>query len=124
MIGALLVLPEVARVPVERTGGLVADFRAGITYVRARAALGVIMIVFVAYSLLGSAMVQLAEPLARHVLATKSGYGLMVSGFGVGGLVGSVIGVGSGTASVARACCSSVSGRSCWARSRSAPRRR
>ena len=96
VIGALLTIR--AR-PFERAkdSGVYRHFREAIAYARARETLIVAMIVVTMIALLGVAVAQLGEPIARHVFDVGAGkYGLLVAGFGAGAACGSIFTVAFG----------------------------
>ena len=97
VIGALLLIA--ARPVAGRTvaGNVLAQFRDGMRYVRKRAVLIVAILGALLSSLLGVSMIQLAEPFTRQVLHQGPGkYGLLVAGYGVGAITGSIITVAKG----------------------------
>ena len=97
VIGALLLIA--ARPTTGRTvaGNVLSQFRDGLRYVRKRAVLIVAVLGALLSSLLGVSMIQLAEPFTRQVLHEGPGkYGLLVAGYGVGAITGSIITVARG----------------------------
>lgn len=99
VIGALLLIaarPVTGRAVV---GTVLSQFRDGMRYVRKRAVLIVAILGALLSSLLGVSMIQLAEPFTRQVLHEGPGkYGLLVAGYGVGAITGSIITVARGDA--------------------------
>jgi MFS family permease len=72
-------------------------FRAGLAYVRARRALVLPVVTIVVLSFFGSAVIQLSEPIARHIFHVGAGrYGFMVAAFGGGAILGSMFTIGYG----------------------------
>jgi predicted MFS family arabinose efflux permease len=97
VIGALLLIAARPVAVVAAAGGVLAQFRDAIGYIRRRAVLIVSVLGALFSSLLGVSMIQLAEPFARHVLHEGGGkYGLMVAAYGVGAITGSVVTVARG----------------------------
>jgi MFS family permease len=91
VLGALLLIhPRVVAVDVD-AGKVMAHFREGLAYVRARAALFVPVITITVVSFLGSSVQQLAPAFADDVFHVgKSGYGFLISAFGIGAIFGSL----------------------------------
>jgi MFS family permease len=92
VLGALLLIhPRAVAVDVD-AGRVLAHFREALDYVRARGALLVAVIMITAVSFFGSSIVQLAPAFAEDVFDVgKSGYGFLVSAFGIGAIVGSML---------------------------------
>jgi MFS family permease len=92
VIGALLLIAARPITKAADAGGVVAQFRDGLRYIRKRAVLLVSVLGALFASLLGVSMIQLAEPFARQVLHEGAGkYGLLVAGYGAGAITGAVI---------------------------------
>jgi predicted MFS family arabinose efflux permease len=92
VIGALLLIAARPMTKVADAGGVVAQFRDGLRYIRKRAVLLVSVLGALFASLLGVSMIQLAEPFARQVLHEGAGkYGLLVAGYGAGAITGAVV---------------------------------
>ncbi|HEY8217029.1 MAG TPA: MFS transporter [Acidimicrobiia bacterium] len=73
-------------------GRVLQHFRDAVAYVRARAALFLPVLTIAVLSLLGSSVQQLAPAFADDVFGVgKSGYGFLVSAFGMGAVVGSFV---------------------------------
>jgi predicted MFS family arabinose efflux permease len=99
VIGALLLIAPRPVGASSAAGSVLSHFRDGVRYVRRESVrtLSVLGALFAA--LLGVSMIQLAEPFSRQVLHEGAGaYGLLVAGYGVGAITGSVITVARGDA--------------------------
>src|SRR3954454_5872827 len=97
VIGALLMIAPRPIPVVAAAGSVLSHFRDGLRYVRRRAVLIVAVLGALFSSLLGVSMIQLAEPFTRQVLHEGAGkYGLLVAGYGVGAITGSIITVARG----------------------------
>lgn len=97
VIGALLMI--IPRPPINPARGVkvLAHFREGIRYARQRPALYVSVLMVILIALLGVAIVQLIEPIARHVFHVGAGeYGLMTAAYGLGAVIGGVFTVAYG----------------------------
>jgi MFS family permease len=97
VIGALLTI--VPRPPVATESGVkvLAHFREGLRYVRRRPSLYVSVLMVILIALFGVAIVQLVEPIARHVFEVGAGeYGLMSAAYGLGAVIGGVFTVAYG----------------------------
>ncbi len=92
VLGALLMIRP-RPVPTDEGAGRVLDhFREAVAYVRARSALLVPVATIAMVSFLGSSVVQLTPAFAEDVFHVgKSGYGFLVSAFGLGAIVGSFL---------------------------------
>jgi len=91
VIGALLTI--VARPPVSSGPGVkvLAHFRDGLRYVRQRPSLYVSVLMVILIALFGVAIVQLIEPISRHVFHVGAGeYGLMSAAYGLGAVIAGV----------------------------------
>jgi MFS family permease len=78
---------------------VVAHFRDGLRYLRARRVLVLAVLAAATSSFFGVAIVQLAEPIARNLFDAGAGkYGLMVAAYGTGAVIGSVFAVTRGDA--------------------------
>jgi MFS family permease len=91
VIAALLAVRPRAAKPVGRGTKVLAQFREGLRYVRARRALALAVATITVTSLCGSSIIQLAPAIAGaefHV--GKAAYGLLVAMFGAGAVVGTV----------------------------------
>jgi MFS family permease len=97
VIGALLLIPPR---PVGDAGGhgsVLAHFRDGFRYLRARQMIVLATLSAAASAFFGVAVVQLAEPIARRLFHAGAGkYGLMVAAYGLGAVVGSFFAVTRG----------------------------
>jgi MFS family permease len=97
VIGALLLI---APRPVGDAGkhtSVFEHFREGLRYLRARRVMVLATLAAAACSVFGIAIVQLAEPIARNIFDAGAGrYGLMVSAYGVGAVLGSLFAVTKG----------------------------
>jgi len=92
VIGALLLIAPRPITKSSEAGGVVAQFRDGLRYIRRRAVLLVAVLGALFSSLLGVSMIQLAEPFARQVLHEGAAkYGLLVAAYGVGAITGAVV---------------------------------
>ena len=99
VIGALLLIAPRPVAVVSAAGSVLSHFRDGVRYVRRRSVRIVSVLGALFSSLLGVSMIQLAEPFSRQVLHEGAGaYGLLVAGYGVGAITGSVITVARGDA--------------------------
>ncbi len=97
VIGALLMI--VARPPTKSGSGVkvLAHFREGLRYARQRPALYVSVLMVILIALFGVAIVQLIEPISRHVFHVGAGeYGLMSAAYGLGAVIGGVFTVAYG----------------------------
>ena len=89
VIGALLVIRSRPFANTGAGGGVLEHFRAGIRYARRRQALVVAFLMVMLVALLGVAIVQLIEPIARHVFDVGPGiYGILTGGYGAGAVAG------------------------------------
>jgi MFS family permease len=99
VIGALLLI---APRPVGDFGehtSVLAHFRDGLSYLRARRVMVLASLAAAACSIFGVAIVQLAEPIARNIFHAGAGkYGVMVSVYGIGAVIGSLFAVTRGDA--------------------------
>ena len=99
VIGALLLI---APRPVGGNDGntkVFEHFREGLRYLRARRVMVLATLAAAACSVFGIAIIQLAEPIARNIFDAGAGrYGLMVSAYGVGAVIGSLFAVTKGDA--------------------------
>lgn len=88
-----LVLIHPRAVPADEFAeGVLQHFKEAVGYVRERAALWLPVLTITVVSLLGSSIVQLSPAFADDVFDVgKSGYGFLVSAFGVGAIVGSFL---------------------------------
>jgi MFS family permease len=97
VIGALLLI---AARPVGDVGdhnSVFEHFREGWRYLRARRVMVLATLSAAACSVFGIAIVQLAEPIARNIFDAGAGrYGIMVSAYGVGAVIGSLFAVTKG----------------------------
>lgn len=99
VIGALLVIAPRPPLHPSTGGRVLAHFREGVRYVRGRAVLSVAVLMVMLIALFGVAIVQLIEPIARHVFRVGAGrYGLMTGAYGVGAIIGGVFTVAFGDA--------------------------
>jgi MFS family permease len=97
VIGALLLIAPRPIGDVGEPSSVLAHFREGLRYVRARQVMVLSSLAALACSVFGVAIVQLAEPIARNVFDAGAGkYGLMVSAYGVGAVIGSLFAVTKG----------------------------
>jgi MFS family permease len=97
VIGALLMI--VPRPPVASGSGIkvLAHFRDGLRYVRQRPSLYVSVLMVILIALFGVGIVQLIEPISRHVFHVGAGeYGLMSAAYGLGAVIGGVFTVAYG----------------------------
>ena len=97
VIGALLMI--VKRPPINTGKGVkvLAHFREGIRYARQRPSLYVSVLMVILIALFGVAIVQLIEPISRHVFHVGAGeYGLMSAAYGLGAVIGGVFTVAYG----------------------------
>ena len=84
-------------VATERGVKVLAHFREGLRYVRQRPSLYVSVLMVMLIALFGVAIVQLVEPIARHVFDVGAGeYGLMSAAYGLGAVIGGVFTVAYG----------------------------
>jgi MFS family permease len=92
VLGALVLIhPRVVQLD-ETAGRVMQHFREAVRYVRARSALLLPVITIAVVSFFGSSVVQLAPAFADDVFGVgKSGYGFLVSAFGLGAIVGSLV---------------------------------
>jgi MFS family permease len=92
VLGALLLIHPRAVAVDEDAGGVLAHFKEAVTYVRARSALLLPVLTITMVSFLGSSIVQLAPAFADDIFHVgKSGYGFLVSAFGIGAVAGSFV---------------------------------
>lgn len=99
VIGALLVIAPRPPVDPDTDGRVLAHFWEGVRYVRGRAVLFISVLMVMLIALFGVAVVQLVEPIARHVFHVGAGrYGLMAGAYGLGAVIGSVFTVAFGDA--------------------------
>ena len=93
LVLAALVAINPRPVPVDATAGRVRDhFREAVTYVRARQAIVLPVITITMVSFLGSSIVQLTPAFAQDEFGVgRSAYGFLVSAFGIGAVVGSIV---------------------------------
>ena len=97
VIGALLTIVPRPPVATERGVKVYAHFREGLRYVRQRPSLYVSVLMVMLIALFGVAIVQLVEPIARHVFDVGAGeYGLMSAAYGLGAVIGGVFTVAYG----------------------------
>jgi MFS family permease len=97
VIGALLFIAPKPPLHPDTSTRVFAHFRDGMRYVRRRPALFVAMLMVILIALFGVAIVQLAEPIARHVFEVGAGrYGLMAGAYGLGAVIGGVFMVAFG----------------------------
>ena len=97
VIGALLLIAPRPIGDVGEHTSVLAHFREGLRYVRARQVMVLSSLAALACSVFGVAIVQLAEPIARNIFDAGAGkYGLMVSAYGVGAVIGSLFAVTKG----------------------------
>src|SRR5204863_194548 len=97
VIGALLFISPKPPLHPHAAGRVLAHFREGVRYVRGRAVLWVAVLMVIFIALFGVAMVQLIEPIARHVFHVGPGrYGLMTGAYGLGAVIGGVFTVAFG----------------------------
>jgi MFS family permease len=97
VIGALLFIAPKPPLHPDTGGRVLQHFLEGVRYVRQRAALLVAMLMVMLIALLGVAIVQLIEPIARHVFHVGAGkYGLMTGAYGLGAVIGGVFMVAFG----------------------------
>lgn len=99
VIGALLLIAPRPVGDVGEHGSVLAHFRDGLRYVRARQVMVLASLAAAACSVFGVAIVQLAEPIARRIFDAGAGkYGMMVTAYGVGAVIGSLFAVTRGDA--------------------------
>lgn len=85
-------------------GGVWTQVRSAVLHVQAQPGLRLGLLMFLALGLLAVSMTQLIEPFARHVLhRSTADYGLLVTSYGLGALVGSLLHVAIGERSKASA---------------------
>jgi MFS family permease len=97
VIGALLFISPKPPLHPDTNGRVLQHFREGARYVRRRAVLFVAILMVMLIALLGVAIVQLVEPIARHVFHVGAGkYGLMTGAYGLGAVIGGVFMVAFG----------------------------
>jgi MFS family permease len=92
VLGALLLIhPRVVAFDVD-AGRIMEHFREAVAYVRDRAGIYLSVLTITVLSFLGSSVQQLAPAFADDVFGVgKSGYGFLISAFGIGAIVGSLI---------------------------------
>ena len=92
VLGALLLIhPRVVAVDAG-AGRVMQHFRDAVAYVRARAGLFLPVLTIAVLSFFGSSVQQLAPAFADEVFGVgKSGYGFLISAFGMGAIVGALI---------------------------------
>lgn len=92
VLGALVAIQPRA-VPVDVAAGRVRDhFKEAVAYVRARQAILLPVITITMVSFLGSSVVQLTPAFAKDEFGVgRSAYGFLVSAFGIGAVLGSII---------------------------------
>jgi MFS family permease len=97
VIGALLVIAPRPPLNPSKEGRVLAHFWEGVRYVRGRAVLFIAVLMVMLIALFGVAIVQLIEPIARHVFHVGAGrYGLMTGAYGLGAVIGGVFTVAFG----------------------------
>jgi MFS family permease len=97
VIGGLLFISPKPPLQPDTGRRVLEHFREGVRYVRQRAALFVAMLMVILVALFGVAIVQLIEPIARHVFHVGAGkYGLMTGAYGLGAVIGGVFMVAFG----------------------------
>jgi predicted MFS family arabinose efflux permease len=97
VIGALLFIAPRPPLHPKTESRVIAHFKEGVHYVRQRAVLWISVLMVVLIALLGVAIVQLAEPIARHVFHVGAGrYGIMAGAYGLGAVIGGVFTVAFG----------------------------
>ncbi len=97
VIGALLFISPKPPLHPDTSGRVLQHFREGVRYVRQRAVLFIAMLMVILIALFGVAIVQLLEPIARHVFHVGAGrYGLMTGAYGLGAVIGGVFMVAFG----------------------------
>jgi MFS family permease len=97
VIGALLFISPKPPLHPNTTDRVLAHFREGIKYVRRHAVLWIAVLMVILIAFFGVAMVQLLEPIARHVFHVGPGrYGLMTAAYGLGAVIGGVFTVAFG----------------------------
>ena len=99
VIGALLLIAPRPAAGLEAGGRVLDHFTEGFRYVRERSALAIAVLMVLLIALLGVSVVQLIEPIARHVFHVGAGrYGLLAAAYGAGAVVGGVFTVVFGNA--------------------------
>src|SRR5439155_261712 len=97
VIGALLFIAPRPALHPSTQGRVIAHFREGVRYVRQRAVLWIAVLMVILIALFGVAIVQLVEPIARHVFRVGAGrYGIMTGAYGLGAVIGGVFTVAFG----------------------------
>jgi len=97
VIGALLFIAPKPPINPGGRGHVLAHFREGVRYVRRRAVLAIAVLMVILVALFGVAIVQIVEPIARHVFHVGAGkYGLMTGAYGLGAVIGGVFTVAFG----------------------------
>jgi MFS family permease len=97
VIGALFFISPKPPLHPDTSSRVLAHFREGVRYVRQRAVLFIAMLMVMLIALFGVAIVQLVEPIARHVFHVGAGrYGLMTGAYGLGAVIGGVFMVAFG----------------------------
>ena len=97
VIGALFFISPKPPLHPDTSSRVLAHFREGVRYVRQRAVLFIAMLMVILIALFGVAIVQLVEPIARHVFHVGAGkYGLMTGAYGLGAVIGGVFMVAFG----------------------------
>ena len=97
VIGALVLIAPRPIGDVGEHMSVLAHFRDGLSYVRARRVLVLASLSAAVGAFFGVAIVQLAEPIARRLFDAGAGeYGLMVAMYGVGAVIGSLFAVTRG----------------------------
>ena len=92
VLGALVLIHPRSVQLDESAGRVMQHFREAVRYVRARSALLLPVITIAVVSFFGSSVVQLAPAFADDVFGVgKSGYGFLVSSFGLGAIAGSLL---------------------------------
>jgi MFS family permease len=92
VLGALLLIHARSVAVDVDAGRVMQHFREAVAYVRARAGLFVPVVTIATLSFLGSSVQQLAPAFADDVFGVgKSGYGFLISAFGMGAIVGSLV---------------------------------
>ena len=92
VIGALLAIRGGGTVHAQDAGSVIAHFREGLAFVLGRRALSLTMLAALTYGLFGSGVMQMVEPISRHVLNVgPAGFGVLVASYGIGALAGSLV---------------------------------
>jgi MFS family permease len=93
LVLAALMMIHPRAVPIDaHAGRVLAHFKEALDYVRARSALLLPVITITVVSFFGSSIVQLTPAFAEDIFHVgKSGYGFLVSAFGLGAIVGSFL---------------------------------